>query len=88
MKLAKRKPAPIVKIIFPTDLRMGLHEKQLHASRFGGWTALINNAGSVAHLVRPDCDFFIRLWMKPRVKGMSDNYIRFLLNRKVAGILA
>lgn len=72
---------------FPYDLRIGLEEKVLDAAPFG-WTAFLNNSGSLVHLVHADGGFHVRLPMPFAAKGCHPAFIESTIRRMVDGKLA
>lgn len=73
-----------VRVVYPYDLRNSIVEKQFDGR--GEWTAYVNNAGQVIHLVHPSEDFYVRFRLPHSTKGWSvayrSNYIRrYILKR-------
>lgn len=60
-----------VALRFPYDLRASLEMKSFDASSKTRWTAFVNNAGTLAHVVCPDADILIRIHFGYPIKHLS-----------------
>jgi hypothetical protein len=69
---------------FPVDLRMSIDMKLKECSPFAPWTAFINNAGTLAHVMHREDDLLVRLPIRPSCK----NYDMKFQHKLVAGTLS
>ena len=56
--LPKREATMVVK--FPCDLRASIAMKVQEASRLSTWTAFVNNAGTLVHIVNQEEEILVR----------------------------
>lgn len=77
-------PKPSIHVRLAQDLRMHLTEKQELCHKLCNWTAFVNNAGSLAHIVSAD-GILIRLEFRPAVKNCFSHYIERLLTQRLEG---
>lgn len=68
---------------FPVDLRLSLDVKMNVASTRHTWTALVNNAGTLAHIVCPEGDFLIRLKFYTPLKSASPKYMASVITARL-----
>jgi hypothetical protein len=71
---------------YPFDLRTSINEKNEIAGRNKCWTAFVNNAGTIAHLVpfdSADETFFVRLKFYPNLKGCAVHHIHRRILKRV-----
>jgi hypothetical protein len=72
---------------YPFDLRSSINEKNEIAMSNQCWTAFVNNAGTIVHLV-PSVSygetFFVRLkFVQPNLKGVANPHIRRRILKRV-----
>ena len=66
---------------FPCDLRASLKMKAEEASKFS-WTAFVNRAGTLAHIMYYDDELLIRIPLKPSINSYSTERMhRILIDR-------
>lgn len=58
-------------VTFPADLRASLEMKQKDCSLFHKWTAFVNNAGTLCHVVSPESGILIRLKFSYPIKHLN-----------------
>ena len=68
---------------FPADLRMSLDVKMNSASKLTNWTAWVNNAGTLCHVVNPTADVLIRVKFKDGVKTYTTTRISYILTKRL-----
>ncbi len=61
------------------DLRATLEEKSLSVHQLAKWTAFVNRAGTLVHILPKEGDFHVRLPMFYAIGGLSDRRIESLL---------
>ena len=65
------------------DLRTPLAAKAEDADEFDGWTAFLNNRGTLVHVMRKGCGFMmIRLVVYP-LKNASDDYKNSYISKRL-----
>jgi hypothetical protein len=70
--LKPKEPDAIGLVIdFPYDLRRSLEMKTFDASQKARWTAFVNNAGTLAHVVCPEADILVRVKYGYPIKHLS-----------------
>lgn len=65
------------------DLRAPMEDKLDGAGKFG-WTAYVNRAGTIVHLVKAGAPFLVRLVPRPTLKGVSVNYAERVIRGMVS----
>lgn len=58
---SKKKRKKGVYLNFPFDLRSSFDDKINYAATGTSWTAFVNNAGTLAHVMCPEADILIRI---------------------------
>jgi len=75
-----------MRILFPFDLRSSLDLKVNYATSFSrkgsAWTAYINNAGTLCHMVCPQADILIRIRFYEPVKTMTQQQMHNLIKAR------
>jgi len=61
------------------DLRASLEEKALDCSTFAKWTAFVNRAGTLCHLVPKEGDIHIRIPLYYSTLSLTDNKLKAML---------
>lgn len=68
---------------FPCDLRMSLQQKQSDCHGLSRWTAFINNAGTLCHVVAKETDIMIRITFQYPVKHLDKFKQRYLIFQQI-----
>lgn len=66
----KEKPIGIM-LKFPYSLRASLRMKQEDASPKARWTAFMNNAGTLCHVIHPEAELLLRIQFKYPIKHLN-----------------
>ena len=69
-----------ISLEFPCDLRASIEEKMYRCSAYHKWTAFMNNAGTLCHVISADAEILVRIKFGYPVKHLSTN--RMLENIK------
>lgn len=59
---------------FPVDLRDSLENKIKECAPMTKWTALLNNAGTLCHVISPDSEILIRVTFTYPIKHLAKNF--------------
>jgi hypothetical protein len=77
-----------VHVVTECDLRSTLEEKTTRLHRFAGWTAFVNRAGTLIHVLPKEGDFHIRIPLYGRsIKNCTLPYIERLVQSYAQGRL-
>ncbi len=79
--------ATSIHVVRECDLRATLEEKALSTHDFAAWTAFVNRAGTLVHVVPKEGDFHIRIPLYFSVRHMSDVAVERLLQGIALGRL-
>lgn len=60
-----------ISISFPYDLRESLEMKSKNCSIWHKWTAFLNNAGTLCHVIGADAEILVRLKFSYPIKHLS-----------------
>jgi hypothetical protein len=74
----------LLEVKYPFDLRTSMDEKIALAKTVGTWTALLNNAGSLCHLIHPEAGWIIRIPFKPTLKYCHPDYLSRIIYARLA----
>lgn len=74
-------------IVRPYDLRGTLESKSLDTLTHTGWTAFVNNRGTLVHILPREGDFHIRIPLYHNMKGCSNQYMDRFLKKVLGGRL-
>lgn len=70
-------------LVFPHDLRASMDMKCVEASKKTAWTAFVNNAGNLCHVVCPEGWIMVRVTFGNPIKHFHRSTIKLLVLRKV-----
>ena len=76
-----------VHIVRECDLRATLQEKAFCCNEHTKWTAFVNRAGTLIHVLPLDGDFHIRIPLYYSIKNESDSQIERLVKEYAQGRL-
>lgn len=76
-----------VHIIRGYDLRHSVTEKSIDTHKITKWTAFVNNAHTLCHVVARDGDLIVRIPLYFSLKGASDSFLEQVICGKVIGLL-
>lgn len=60
-----------ISLTFPVDLRQSMKMKKEICSAWHKWTAFLNNAGTMCHVISPDGDILARITFTYPIKHLS-----------------
>lgn len=84
------RPAPNrvgLSLRFPYDLRASLEMKYQDANKSARWTAFMNNAGTLCHVVSPEGEISIRVRFNYPVKHLSKQRMGELVLTRVGNYI-